>query len=232
MVVADVARGDGADFSTAQVIDIQDSSQVAEYRGKIETKDFGNFLTVLATEYNNALLVIENSNVGWATIQQVIDRGYQNLFYMSNDLKYIDVERQMSNKYYRDEKQMVAGFSQTSRTRPLIISALDTYMNDKDILIRSNRLIDELFTFIWNNGRAEAMKGYNDDLVMALAIGLWVRNTALRLRQEGIDLTKNMLNSTRVNQYDGMISTGYSNKNPYEMDLGKGEVENLNWLLR
>jgi hypothetical protein len=232
MVVADVARGDGADFSTAQVIDIQDSSQVAEYRGKIETKDFGNFLTALATEYNNALLVIENSNVGWATIQQVIDRGYQNLFYMSNDLKYIDVERQMSNKYYRDEKQMVAGFSQTSRTRPLIISALDTYMNDKDILIRSNRLIDELFTFIWNNGRAEAMKGYNDDLVMALAIGLWVRNTALRLRQEGIDLTKNMLNSTRVNQYDGMISTGYLNKNPYEMDLGKGEVENLNWLLR
>lgn len=39
-----------------------------------------------------------------------------------------------------------------------------------------------MFTFIWNNGRAEAMRGYNDDLVMALAIGLWVRDTALRLR--------------------------------------------------
>ena len=63
MVVADVARGDGSDFSTAQVIDIEDSSQVAEYRGKIETKDFGNFLVGLSTQYNNALLVIENSNV-------------------------------------------------------------------------------------------------------------------------------------------------------------------------
>jgi len=151
---------------------------------------------------------------------------------MSNDLKYIDVERQMSNKYYRDEKQMVAGFSTTSKTRPLIISALDTYMNDRDILIRSSRLIDELFTFVWNGGRAEAMKSYNDDLIMALGIGLWVRNTALRLRQEGIDLTKNMLNSTSVNHYQGVISTGYLKQNPYEMEVGRGEVENLTWLLR
>ena len=41
--------------------------------------------------------------------------------------------------------------------------------------------------------RAEAMRGYNDDLTMSLAIGLWVRDTALRLRQEGIDLTKQAL---------------------------------------
>jgi hypothetical protein len=233
MISADVARGDGADYSTAQVIDIEDSSQVAEYRGKIDTKDFGNFLTALATEYNNALLVVENSNVGWACIQQIINRGYQNLFYMSNDLKYIDTERQMSNKYYRDERQMVAGFSTTSKTRPLIISALDTYMNDKDILIRSSRLIDEMFTFIWQNGRAEAMKGYNDDLIMALGIGLWVRNTALRLKQEGIDLTKNMLNATTINTNSGVYTSNWQKQgNPYEMDLGKGEKENLTWLLK
>ena len=127
---------------------------------------------------------------------------------------------------------MVVGFSTTSKTRPLIISALDTYMNDRDILIRSSRLIDELFTFIWTGGRAEAMKGYNDDLVMALGIGLWVRNTALRLRQEGIDLTKNMLNSAHVAKYEGMISTGYLSKNPYEMEIGKGDIENLTWLLQ
>ena len=231
LVVADVARGDGSDYSTAQVIDIVDSSQVAEYRGKIETKDFGNFLTALATEYNNALLVVENSNVGWATIQQIIDRGYGNLFYMSNDLKYVDVERQMTNRFYREERQMVAGFSTTSKTRPLIISSLDSYIQNKDILIRSVRLIDELFTFIWSGGRAEAMKGYNDDLTMALAIGLWVRNTALRLKQEGIDLTKSMLGSAHVARHENVYTTNYLNKNPYDMDLGNGENENLTWLL-
>jgi len=232
MISADVARGDGSDYSTCQIIDIEDSSQVGEYRGKIDTKDFGNFLTALATEYNNALLVIENSNVGWATIQQVIDRAYPNLFYMSNDLQYVDTERQMTNKYYRQERSMVAGFSTTSKTRPLIISALDSYMNDKDILIRSNRLIDELFTFIWHSGKAEAMKGYNDDLVMALSIGLWVRNTALRLKQEGIDLTKALLNSSTIqNGQQGVYTSNWQQKNPYEMDLGRGEKENLTWLL-
>ena len=233
MISADVARGDGSDYSTAQIIDIEDSSQVGEYRGKIDTKDFGNFLTALATEYNNALLVIENSNVGWAAIQQVIDRGYPNLFYMSNDLQYVDVERQMSNKFYRNERSMVAGFSTTSKTRPLIISALDNYIKDKDILIRSNRLIDELFTFIWQSGRAEAMKGYNDDLTMALAIGLWVRNTALRLRQEGIDLTKSMLNSTTIQSDTGVYASNWQQqRNPYEMEIGRGQTENLTWLLR
>jgi hypothetical protein len=174
---------------------------------------------------------VENSNVGWACIQQIIDRQYGNLFYMSNDLKYIDVEKQMSNKFYRDEKQMVAGFSTTSKTRPLIISALDTYMNEKDIMIRSQRLIDELFTFIWTGGRAEAMKGYNDDLTMAMAIGLWVRNTALRLKQEGIDLTKSMLSATQVKQGNGIYTTNYMQRNPYEMEVGKGEIENLKWLI-
>jgi hypothetical protein len=232
MVVADVARGDGADYSTAQVLDIEDCTQVAEYRGRLETKDFGNFLVSLATEYNNALLIIENANVGWSSIQQVIDRGYPNLFYMSKDLQYIDTERQMSNRYYRDERNMVAGFSTTSKTRPLIISTLDTYMREKDIIIRSNRLIDEMFTFIWSSGRAEAMKSYNDDLIMALGIGLWVRNTALRLKQEGIDLTKAMLNSSTVKSYEeGVYTNNWQKDNPYEMKIGNGEVENLKWLL-
>ena len=92
--------------------------------------------------------------------------------------------------------------------------------------------LDELFTFIWYNGRAEAMKGYNDDLTMALAIGLWVRNTALRLKQEGIDLTKTMLNSTQVSQYTGFVASGHLKQNPYEMEVGKGDIENLTWLLR
>ena len=47
----------------------------------IFSKDFGNLLVSISTEYNDALLIIENNNIGWAAIQQVIDRDYQNLFY-------------------------------------------------------------------------------------------------------------------------------------------------------
>jgi hypothetical protein len=41
-----------------------------------------------------------------------------------------------------------------------------------------------------------------------------------------------MLNSTQINKYEGLITTNHLKQNPYEMDLGKGEVENLTWLLR
>lgn len=233
LVVADVARGDGADFSTAHVIDVEQSAQVAEYKGKLDTKDFGNFLVALATEYNQALLVIENANIGWAVIQQVIDRGYSNLFYMSKDLKYVDVEHQLHNKYRAEERGMVAGFSTTQKTRPLIVSKMEQYIREKDVTIRSTRLIDELFTFIWSGNRAEAMRGYNDDLIMAFAIGLWVRDTALRLRQEGIDLTKQAIGSIGQSSLDlgGFGGNSFNDENPWQMRVGN-QTEDLTWLIK
>jgi hypothetical protein len=227
MVVADVARGDGADYSACQVIEIDSATQVAEYKGKLDTKDFGNFLVALSTEYNEALLVIENANIGWATIQQVIDRGYRNLFYMSKDLQYVDVENQLTNRYRAMDRNLVAGFSTTNKSRPLIISKLDEYFRDKSVTIRSNRTIEELFTFIWKNQRAEAMQGYNDDLTMALAIGLWVRDTALRLRQEGQDLTKSMLDRIGQSSLDlgGFSGNSHFDEDPWSMKVGKDDFD-------
>lgn len=74
-------RGDGNDYSAFHVIDVENMEQVAEYKGKLDTKTYGNMLVSIATEYNDALLVVENANIGWAVIQQIIDRGYQNLYY-------------------------------------------------------------------------------------------------------------------------------------------------------
>jgi len=115
IVSADVSRGDGEDYSAFHVIDVETSTQVAEYKGKVETKQFGNMLVSIATEYNDALLIPENSSIGWNAIQQVIDRGYKNLFYMSKDLQYVDVEHQMTGKYYREERNMVPGFTTSQR---------------------------------------------------------------------------------------------------------------------
>jgi hypothetical protein len=91
ILTADCARGDGGDFSAFHVIDIETMEQVAEYKGQLTTKDYGNLLVSVATEYNNALLVVENNNVGWGTLQQIIDRDYQNTFYSATDLTIVDV---------------------------------------------------------------------------------------------------------------------------------------------
>ena len=67
------------------------------------------------------------------------------------------------------------------KTRPLIIKSSEEFFREESVVVRSNRLIDELFTFIYNNNRADAMRGYNDDLVMSNAIGLWVRDTTTKI---------------------------------------------------
>ena len=229
LVCADVARGDGSDFSALHVIDTENLVQVAEYRGQVSTKDFGNLCVEIATKYNDALLVMENASIGWASIQQVIDRGYKNLFYATSDLQYVDTEHQMSNKYRALDKKMVAGFSMTSKTRPLVIAKLEEYFREKSVKIYSKRLLDELWTFIYHNNKAEAMNGYNDDLVLSFCIGLWVRDTALRLNTEQMNLTKSSLSN--IQSYAPVYGANNGIDNPYEMDNGKGQKEDLKWLL-
>jgi hypothetical protein len=233
IISADVARGDSSDYSAFHVIDVESFTQVAEYQGQIGTKDYGNFLVGAATEYNNALLVVENANIGWAVLQQIIDRQYPNTFYSSADLQYVDVERQLSNKYYREEKKMVPGFTTTMKTRPLLVSRMEMYFRERSIEVRSVRLMNELSTFIWNGNKPEAMPNHHDDLVMSFGIGLWVRDTALKLRQQGIDLNKSLLSG--INR-TGASEAVYKPNNleaheAWQMNLGSNKKENLTWLL-
>ena len=109
-----------------------------------------------------------------------------------------------------------------------IIAKLEEYFRDESVIVRSSRLIDELFTFIYHNNRAEAMVGYNDDLVMSFAIGLWVRDTALRLRTEGIELTKKTL--SRMQDIDGLYTPEDQMADNWSWDVNK-KKESLEWLL-
>lgn len=241
IISADTARGDGEDFSAAHVLNTVTLEQCAEYKGSLGTKDFGNFLVALATEYNDALLIPERENVGWATIQAIIDRNYRNLFYSSADLKYVDVQHQLTNKYDGEDKKIVAGFSTNIKTRPLVISNLEGYFREKAIKVVSTRTLAELETFIWKNGKAQAMEGYNDDLVMSLGIGLWVRDTALRLRQLGIELTKTAVNQMNRSKMDETpvfkAQVQQAGRKAWQMNTGRQgfgsqNVEDITWLIK
>ena len=230
MVVADVSRGDGKDYSAFHVMDIENNVQVAEYKGQINTKDYGHLLVGIASEYNEAMLIIENANVGWATIQVALDRNYQNLYYSPKS------DQPNVNSYfdkYQDHSRMVPGFTMSSRTRPMVIGKFQEYISDQGVTIQSKRLIEEMKTFIWRNGRPEAQSGYNDDLVMAFGIAMYIRDTALKFRQRGIDITKQALNNMGVNrtQYQGGYGFSKGVDNPYHIKTDKGK-EDIGWLLR
>ena len=230
MVVADVARGDSADYSACHVFDIESATQVAEYKGKLSPKDYGNFLTGLATEYNNALLVVENANIGWATIEQIITREYNNLYY-SSTAQMESVESYM-NKYERDK--LVPGFTMSARTRPLVIAKMIEYIREKGVTIQSKRLMGEMRVFVWKNGKPQAQDRYNDDLLISCATALYVRDTALKLRQQGIDLARAQLSSfSNMNARNKAVirNVGNQQNNPYLIETPGGQ-EDISWLLK
>ena len=88
-----------------------------------------------------------------------------------------------------------------------------------------------LRTFIWKNGRAEAQTGYNDDLVMSLATACYVRDTALKFAQQGIDITNAALKNW--SRSAPTIYTGGVNKKEagWTQDLGDKGQQDLTWLL-
>ena len=89
----------------------------------------------------------------------------------------------------------VVGFTTSQKTRPLIVAKLEEFIRNKLITLYSSRTANEFKTFIWKNARPQAMRSYNDDLTMALAIGCWVRDTALETNQRDTEYQKAFLGS-------------------------------------
>ena len=220
IISADVARGDGADFSAFQIICVQDDEQVGQYKGKIATDQYGQLLIRFAKMYNNAFLIVENANIGWAVLQQIFKQKYIHVYYHKKDYKYIDLELEakMQSAYRSPNTQRdIPGFVTSSKTRPLIIQKMVLLLQNGEFIIHSKRLLNQLWTFVWTHGKPEAMRGYNDDLVMALAIGLWVRSTSYIVRAEAKKFTQQRLSmiDSGLNKYrqsgEKLPTSGFNN---------------------
>jgi hypothetical protein len=230
MIIADVARGDGKDFSAFHILDVETNTQVGEYRGQLPPKDFGHLLVGIATEYNNALLVVENANIGWSTIETILERGYQNMYYSPKS--EVMTAESYFNKF-ENSSNLTPGFTMSMRTRPLVVNKFREYIGDRSVTIQSKRLLEEMKVFVWKNGRPEAQSGYNDDLVMSFGIGMFLRDTSLKYRQQSMDLARASLNSfksSQMNQSGVYSSTSQPGGNPWSMNVG-GNNEDITWLL-
>jgi len=190
LLVADVARGDGADSSTFHVFKLQTMEIVAEYKGKPTSDLFAEILYTTGLEYKEAMLVVENNNVGFHVLEKLLEKGYKNVYHSKKGShEYVEQHAALG------DSSVIPGFTTSLKTRPLIIAKFEEFIRNKVLTIYSKRLANELDTFIWKNGRPEAQRGYNDDLVMAAAIGCWVRDTAIVENQRDVEYKKAFLNS-------------------------------------
>ena len=188
LLVADVARGDGKDYSVFHIFKLETMEIIAEYQSRVAPDMFSRILFDAGKEYGDCMLIVENNSVGFAVLEKLKDMQYPNIYHsIKSSHEYVDESTAES------KSNAVAGFTTSSKTRPLIVAKMEEFIRNKLITIYSNRLFRELETFIWNHGRPEAMRMYNDDLTIALAIGCWVKDTVLETNKRDIEYSRAFL---------------------------------------
>jgi hypothetical protein len=233
IICADVARGDGEDFSAAIVIKQSTNEQVAEYKGKLPPDMYADILVQLGGMYNKALLACEANNIGYATCLKIVEHRYPNIFY-SMPSHFNPRNRKWMERNLADEDRMVPGFQTTAANRPLVISALEESLRTGRFVLRSQRLYHELKTFIWNNGKAQAQQGFNDDLCMALGIGQLIVSTMLVDIENAKKRTIAMLDAFDTSQNVDPIDSQFrlTEQDPWVLPLPGGDEEDLRgWLI-
>jgi len=195
LLSADVSRGDGKDFSAFHVFKLETLEIVAEYQGKVTPDLFAELVFNTGKEFGNAMVVVENNSVGYHVLEKLIEKEYSNI-YFSKKGTHEYVEQYVAE----GNSSAIPGFTTSHKTRPLIIAKFEEFIRNKMLTIYSKRLGNELDTFIWRNGRPEAQRSYHDDLIMAAAIGCWVRDTAIIENQRDTAYKKAFLNAIITNK--------------------------------
>ena len=227
VISADVARGDSKDYSTFHVLDIVTGVVVAEYKGKIRPDNFADLLCEWGYRYNKALLCPENNSYGYATILKIQEKQYPRLYYRQRKNVYL-------GNYVPKSSADVAGFTTNGKTRSMILSKLEEVIRNKQLLIKSSRTYEELKTFSWTTGRAEAKRGFHDDLVMSLAIGTWLYDASSDYSKDTKELNNSMLAamSLKTTTYndtpDAVVSHGYKSSEKSNVDKHSNNRFNSN----
>jgi len=221
---SDVSRGDGADSSTFVVVDFTTMTEVVEYQGKVPPDKLADILYEYGMLYNALLVVDITGGMGVATVLKLQEMKYPNLYY--DQKSKVNQTRKDMGKY--DTKKETAGFQVgTDRTRLVAHFEKMVRINceeslDHGIKIRSRRLLSELNTFVYINGRADHAKGKHDDIIMAMAMALYVLEYSFKRLTQQKNKTKSMLSSWVVNSGNdgqdmphGAASTSKKRETPY-----------------
>ena len=172
VMVCDVARGVGLDYSAFSVFDVtkQPYRQVAKYRkNDISPMLYPNIIYTTAQKYNEAFVLVEVNDIG----QQVTDILY-------HDLEYENM--MMVTMHGRNGQQIGGGFAKnvsmgirtTKQVKRIGCATLKDLIERDNLLIDDFDTISEMTTFIGKNTSWEADDGAHDDLVMTCVLFSWL----------------------------------------------------------
>lgn len=188
----DVSRGDGEDSSTIVIIDFTTMEQVFEYQGKIQPDLLAQIVEEWGEVYKSYTVVDVTGGMGVSTVLKLMEFNYKRLHYDNANGKILSARQRELTSYGKTDK--IPGFHATSVRLPMI-SNLEYKIRTNGVKIRSSRLSSEMKTFIYKNGRPDHMEGYHDDLLMSLAMCLWVLEHSFKNLERLEKQTKAILSS-------------------------------------
>lgn len=202
IISADVGRGD-ADTSAFHILNTKTGEVVAEFKGRIRPDYFAKLLLEYGKKYNNALICPERNTYGNHVIIELINNKYNNIYFENQKNVYL-------GDYVPPEVIASAGFDTQRDSRKMIITKLEETIRNKQIRVNSVRLWNELKTFVTQNDKPQALKNCSDDLVMSLAIGVWLFDTSGVHGQFAQQLNAAMLAGfgVNVNSFSNMAGSG------------------------
>ena len=186
----DVSRGDSEDFSTFQVLDFDTREQVAEYIGKIPPDTLAEICYKWGNMYSAFIVIDITGGMGVTTSRKLQELGYRNL--------YVDgVDYQNKWKYDPKATDKIPGINFNAK-RVQIIATFEEYLRH-GFKVYSNRLLNEMSTFVYVNGRPDHQKGHHDDLIMSTAMAIYVGENSFTSMTKVTEHTKAMIDSWHIN---------------------------------
>jgi phage FluMu gp28-like protein len=189
----DVSRGDSEDYSTFQIIDFDTREQVAEFVGKLPPDTMAEICFKWANMYSAFVVIDITGGMGVSTSRKMQELGYKNL--------YVDgVDYQNKWKYDPKQAEKIPGINFNSKRVQIIASFEEAIRHDFDI--KSSRLLNEMNSFVYVNGRPDHQKGGHDDLIMSIAMAIYVAEASFSQLTKVTEQTKAMINSWTIQEDD------------------------------
>lgn len=241
----DISSGSGEDRTAIEIFDIDaiDENgfpyfeQVLEYYGKKTADEIGEILNNYGKVYNDALVVVEDiGGYGSAAILTLLSLKYPNLYYDDPTLKTYTIQKKYQ-EYNINPDGKLPGFH-TSNIRTQMISNFVALLKENTFRVRSIRVIDEMETWVFKNGRPDHMSGSHDDSLTALAMGLFVAEYSMlrtdRLKKKDTAIVKSWyVSNTQPSVVNIKNNIDISNKTKLPFYSGKSiqESKKLNAML-
>lgn len=183
----DVSRGDSEDFSCFTIVDFDEMEQVVEYQTKLPPDIFADIVFKWANKYTAFIVVDITGGMGVATSRKLQELTYP------NELLYFDGIKESDRWKYGIYDDRTAGINYNSK-RAQIVQAFEEAIRT-NFKVRSKRLIQEMKTFVYINGKADHMRGHHDDTIQALAMALFVAQNSFTKLKQNEKQVKAMINA-------------------------------------